>query len=153
MVKYTPLERSSLSSLIRWPQLFYSSSKFIWAAVPLLHNAHFPALSLHELKEGRVHANTRLVTFQIGKLQRDFLRWFALKKQIDVYIYLGKIEHITRRRLPANAEVVALVAGNTAEFAVCQREVTRDTANCVSLCIIQFQLRPVPPPSGLTPGH
>ena len=61
MAKYTPLERSSLSSLNCQPVVFfsiYSSSKFIWpwAVVPLLHNAHFPPVSLHAPKEGRVHA-------------------------------------------------------------------------------------------------
>ena len=47
--------------------------------------------------------------------------------------YWGTIEHIARRRLPGNAEVFALLAGNTSGFAVCHREVTRDAANCVSL--------------------
>ena len=45
----------------------------------------------------------------------------------------GGIEHMAKGRRPANAEVFALVAGNTSGFAVCQREVTRDTANCVWL--------------------
>ena len=42
----------------------YSSSKFIWpwAVVPLLHNAHFPTISLHAPKEGRVHALVCLVS-------------------------------------------------------------------------------------------
>ena len=67
MVKYTPLERSSLSSLICQPGIIffpiYSSSKFIWAVVPLLHNAHFPPVSfiMYALKGGRVHAFVRLI--------------------------------------------------------------------------------------------
>ena len=66
MVKYTPLERSSLSSLNCQPVVFfsvYSSSKFIWLwAVVTLHNAHFPPVSLYALKEGRVHALVCLVS-------------------------------------------------------------------------------------------
>ena len=65
MVEYTPLERSSLSSLICQPVVFffsiYSSSNFIRAVVPLIHNAHFSPVSLYALKKGRVHALVRLV--------------------------------------------------------------------------------------------
>ena len=47
--------------------------------------------------------------------------------------YWGTIEHIARRRVPGNAEVFALVAGNTSGSVVCRQDVTRDIANCVSL--------------------
>ena len=47
--------------------------------------------------------------------------------------YWGTIEHIARRRVPGNAEVFALVAGNTSGSVVCHQDVTRDIANCVSL--------------------
>ena len=63
MVKYTPLERSSL--LICEPVVFfaiYSSSKLIWAVVHYYIVHIFPgALSFYELKEGRLHALVRLV--------------------------------------------------------------------------------------------
>ena len=70
MVKYTPLERSSLSSLICQPVVFFSvysssihhqsiiinsSSKFTWWTF------FTGALSFYELKEGRVYALVRLV--------------------------------------------------------------------------------------------
>ena len=67
MVKFTPLERSSLSSLIGQPGIIffpiYSSSKFISAVVPLLHNAHFPPVSfiMYALKGGRIHVFVRLI--------------------------------------------------------------------------------------------
>ena len=48
MVKYTPLERSSLSSLICWPVVcfIYSSSKFIWALVHYYIVHIFPRRSI-----------------------------------------------------------------------------------------------------------
>ena len=72
MVKYTPLERSSPSSLICQPVVFFSSSKLIWAVVPLLHNAHFHPVSMYTLKEGRVHAHVTLGTRGFSRVRREF---------------------------------------------------------------------------------
>ena len=87
MVKYTPLDRSSLiSSLICQPVAFFfhlfiinSSSKFIWVVVFTAQCTFSPgALSFYELKEGRVHALVHLVSFGIETINTTCMSYIPV---------------------------------------------------------------------------